>query len=102
MRTLVQPIDTHRARHGAGRHTEWQGGIDERGLPQDPCRGGRPIPGRRLQRTNALNQSGIVRSDIRSSFGAASGVANGVPLTINLAIMDTSKSCAAMTGAAVY
>jgi protocatechuate 3,4-dioxygenase beta subunit len=49
-----------------------------------------------------LTQSGIVRSDIRSSFGTASRVAPGVPLTINLTIVDTAKGCRAYAGAAVY
>ena len=31
---------------------------------------------------NALALSGIVRSDIRSSFGTMSGTADGVPLTV--------------------
>jgi protocatechuate 3,4-dioxygenase beta subunit len=61
-----------------------------------------PFPGDGSNGPNVLNQSGIVRSDIRSSFGPASGVAQGVPLTINLTIIDTSKSCAPYAGAAVY
>ena len=43
-----------------------------------------PYPGRRLQRTGRPQQSGVVRSDIRTSFGAATGTAEGVPLTIRL------------------
>jgi protocatechuate 3,4-dioxygenase beta subunit len=49
-----------------------------------------------------LNQSGVVRSDIRSSFGGSSGTAEGVPLTIKLAIQDQDDSCAPLAGAAVY
>ena len=49
-----------------------------------------------------LTQSGIVRSDIRSSFGTSSRVAQGVPLIINLTIVDTGKGCGAYAGAAVY
>jgi len=49
-----------------------------------------------------LTQSGIVRSDIRSSFATSSRVAQGVPLTINLTIVDTAKGCGAYAGAAVY
>jgi protocatechuate 3,4-dioxygenase beta subunit len=51
---------------------------------------------------NVLTQSGVVRSDIRSSFGSASGTAAGVPLTIKLQIVNASNSCAALSGAAVY
>jgi len=61
-----------------------------------------PYPGDGSNGPNVLTQSGIVRSDIRSSFGGPTGVAGGVPLTIKLAIVDTSKSCAAYAGAAVY
>jgi len=61
-----------------------------------------PYPGDGSNGANILTQSGIVRSDIRSSIGSASAVAQGVPLTINLTIQDTSKNCAALAGAAVY
>ena len=40
-----------------------------------------------------------MRSDIRSSFGDFSGTADGVPLTIKLALQDTSNGCAALAGA---
>src|SRR5215203_3242787 len=61
-----------------------------------------PYPGDGSNGPNVLTQSGIVRSDIRSSFGGSSAVAEGVSLTIKLAIVDTSKNCAAYAGAAVY
>jgi protocatechuate 3,4-dioxygenase beta subunit len=51
---------------------------------------------------NVLTQTGIVRSDIRSSFGSASGTAAGVPLTIKLQIINANNSCAALDGYAVY
>jgi len=44
----------------------------------------------------------VVRSDIRSSFGGATGTADGVPLTIELQVVDTSASCAPKAGLAVY
>jgi protocatechuate 3,4-dioxygenase beta subunit len=44
---------------------------------------------------------GVVRSDIRTSIGGASGTAEGVPLTINLVVTDASTG-APMQGAAVY
>jgi protocatechuate 3,4-dioxygenase beta subunit len=49
-----------------------------------------------------LTESGIVRTDIRSSFGGSSGTAQGVPLSITLAMQDAGKSCAPLAGAAVY
>lgn len=51
---------------------------------------------------NVLTQSGVVRSDIRSSFGSMSGTAAGVPLTIRLHIVNANNSCAAANGFAVY
>jgi protocatechuate 3,4-dioxygenase beta subunit len=61
-----------------------------------------PFPGDGSNGPNVLAQSGIVRQDIRSSFGSSSTVAQGVPLTINLMIQDLAKSCAPLSGAAVY
>jgi protocatechuate 3,4-dioxygenase beta subunit len=51
---------------------------------------------------NVLTQTGVVRSDIRSSFNGPTGVAAGVPLTIKLQIVNASGSCAALPGYAVY
>ncbi len=51
---------------------------------------------------NVLTQSGVVRSDIRSSFNGATGSAAGVPLTIKLQIVNVNGSCAALDGYAVY
>ena len=44
--------------------------------------------------------SGIVRSDIRSSFGTSTTVAPGVPLQVKLTV--SNLSCAPLVGAAVY
>jgi protocatechuate 3,4-dioxygenase beta subunit len=63
---------------------------------------GGPYPADGSNGPNVLRQSGIVRSDIRSSFGANTGTAKGVPLTINLTILDTARKCAALADAAVY
>lgn len=51
---------------------------------------------------NVLKQSGVVRSDIRSSFNGATGVAVGVPLTIKLQLLNASGSCASLASYAVY
>lgn len=62
-----------------------------------------PYPGDGSNGKNVLNQSGVVRSDIRSSFHGASGVAAGVPLTIRLKVYDlTGTATKALPGAAVY
>ena len=45
-------------------------------------------------------QIGVIRRDIRPSFGAATGVAGGVPLQFTLVVSDLA--CAPLAGAAVY
>ena len=61
-----------------------------------------PYPGDRSNGPNVLTESGIVRRDIRPSFGSASGVAEGVPLTVNLTVVDASGGSSPLAGAAVY
>jgi protocatechuate 3,4-dioxygenase beta subunit len=61
-----------------------------------------PFPGDGSNGVNVLSESGIIRSDITTSFGSASGVAAGVPLTIKLTVLDTGNGSAALAGAAVY
>jgi protocatechuate 3,4-dioxygenase beta subunit len=61
-----------------------------------------PFPGDGSNGPNALTTSGIVRGDIRSSFGTASGVAAGVPLTLTLSILDVARGGDPYVGAAVY
>jgi len=52
--------------------------------------------------SNVLNQSGVVRSDIRSSFGSSTTTAPGVPLTLTLNVVNSNTSCSALSGYAVY
>lgn len=59
-----------------------------------------PYPGDGSNGVNVLAQSGVVRSDIRASFGSSTTVAAGVPLTITLSLVDAS--CAPLVGRAVY
>jgi protocatechuate 3,4-dioxygenase beta subunit len=61
-----------------------------------------PYPGDGSNGPNVLNRSGVVRSDIRTSFGGSSGTAEGVPMTLTLTIKDLAKSSAAYAGVAVY
>lgn len=62
-----------------------------------------PFPGDGSNGQNVLDQSGVVRSDIRSSFNGATGVAEGVPLTIRMRIYDlTGTETKILPGAAVY
>ena len=52
-------------------------------------------------RPDVLTCSGIVRDDIRRSFGKASGVARGVPLTVRLRLVS-ANSGRPLTGHAIY
>jgi protocatechuate 3,4-dioxygenase beta subunit len=52
--------------------------------------------------SNVLALSGIVRSDIRSSIGGASGTAAGVPLSVQINLVNTNGSCADLSGYAIY
>jgi protocatechuate 3,4-dioxygenase beta subunit len=61
-----------------------------------------PYPGDGSNGPNILTEDGVVRSDIRKSIGAYSGVAAGVPLTITLRVLDLAKGAAPKEGAAVY
>lgn len=61
-----------------------------------------PFPGNGSNGPNVLDDSGIVRSDIRSSYDISTNTAAGVPLVIELTIVDTANGCAPMAGAAVY
>lgn len=52
--------------------------------------------------SNVLTQSGIVRSDIRSSFISSTTVAAGVRLDLVLTLANVNSSCAALSGYAIY
>lgn len=61
-----------------------------------------PFPGDGTNGPNVLTQPGVVRRDIRSSFGSSTRQLSGVPLNVNLKVVDTRNGCRAMPGAAVY
>jgi protocatechuate 3,4-dioxygenase beta subunit len=60
-----------------------------------------PYPGDGSNGPNALGSTGVVRSDIRTSFAGLNGTADGVPLSIVLTIVSAS-TCAPLSGRAVY
>ena len=60
-----------------------------------------PYPGDGSNGPDVLTETGVVRSDIRSSFAGLSGTAEGIPLTVTLTIVSAS-SCEALAGYAVY
>jgi protocatechuate 3,4-dioxygenase beta subunit len=61
-----------------------------------------PYPADGSNGVNVLTESGIVRSDLTSSFGSASATAEGVPLAVSLTILDIAAGGAPAEGAAVY
>jgi protocatechuate 3,4-dioxygenase beta subunit len=61
-----------------------------------------PYPGDGSNGPDVLEQSGIVRSDIRSSFGEMSGTAEGVPMTLELTVADLANGGIPFEGVAVY
>ncbi len=63
---------------------------------------GGPFPGDGSNGPDVLTQSGVVRRDIRSSFGSASGVAAGVPLTIQFTVLDATNGFKPLADAAIY
>jgi protocatechuate 3,4-dioxygenase beta subunit len=63
---------------------------------------GGPYPGDGTNGPNALTQSGIVRSDITTSFGALSGTAAGVALDLELTLVNVDAGCAPLSGYAIY
>ncbi|MCC7040376.1 MAG: intradiol ring-cleavage dioxygenase [Burkholderiales bacterium] len=62
-----------------------------------------PYPADGTNGPNVLTMSGIVRSDIRSSFGSAgTTMATGTPLAFTIKLVNVNNNCAPVAGAAVY
>lgn len=72
------------------------------GLTEIPDETAGPYPGDGSNGPDVLEESGIVRSDLRSSFGGATGTAEGVPMTLELTILNLAENAAAFSGVAVY
>jgi protocatechuate 3,4-dioxygenase beta subunit len=51
---------------------------------------------------NALDQAGVIRSDMRTSFGGMTSVAEGVPLEMDLELVSAGADCAPLSGYAIY
>ncbi|PZT88453.1 MAG: intradiol ring-cleavage dioxygenase [Citromicrobium sp.] len=62
-----------------------------------------PADGRgRRAVANVLEQDTLNRSDIRSSFGGMTGTAQGVPLSLELQLVDVDHGCRPLAGHALY
>jgi protocatechuate 3,4-dioxygenase beta subunit len=82
--------------------TDDTGGACVDAIPQETA-GPYPADGSNAsnQQLNAMALSGIVRNDVRTSLGTGN-VAEGIPLTVEMTLVDTSADCAPLAGYAVY
>jgi protocatechuate 3,4-dioxygenase beta subunit len=72
------------------------------GLTEIPDETNGPYPADGTNGPDILEQSGVVRSDITSSFGTSTTRAEGVPMTLTLTILDMAGGGAPFAGVAVY
>ena len=75
------------------------GSADTAEIPEETAG---PFPADGSNGVNVLTESGIVRSDITTSFGSGSATAGGVPLAIAMTILDVQAGGTPVKGAAVY
>ncbi|MBN8629791.1 MAG: hypothetical protein J0L76_02915 [Rhodobacterales bacterium] len=54
------------------------------------------------QTVNILTEEGVIREDIRSSIGGLTPVAEGVPVMLEITLVDVNRACAPLGGMAVY
>src|SRR4051812_38451967 len=78
------------------------GSASAAGTTEPPAETAGPYPGDGSNGPDVLSQSGIVRNDIRSSFGTGSATAEGVPMTLQLTVTDLAHGGVPFEGAAVY
>jgi protocatechuate 3,4-dioxygenase beta subunit len=64
-----------------------------------PANGSNSVRGSKV---NVLQRSGILRSDIRSSFGGSATTAPGVPLALTFTLQSSRRGCASLAGHAIY
>jgi protocatechuate 3,4-dioxygenase beta subunit len=73
-------------------------------LPQE-TEGPFPADGtnvREGQTVNILTDAGVIREDIRTSTGGLTPMAEGVPVTLEITLVDVGRACAPLGGMAVY
>lgn len=80
--------------HGAG--------TSPRGCLVTPSETRGPFPADGTRGPNALEQRGIVRSDIRGSFAGLAGLAEGVPLDLTITLIGAAGGCAPLPGWGIY
>ncbi|MGW2128217.1 intradiol ring-cleavage dioxygenase [Streptomyces coelicoflavus] len=72
------------------------------GLTEIPDETNGPYPADGTNGVQVLDQDGIVRQDIRSSFGDSTTTAPGIPLTFEFTLLDIVNGGQPLAGAAVY
>lgn len=72
------------------------------GLIEIPDETAGPYPGDGSNGPDVLEQSGIVRRDLRTSFVTGSATAEGVPFEFELTVLDVANGGAPFAGVAVY
>jgi protocatechuate 3,4-dioxygenase beta subunit len=63
---------------------------------------GGPYPADGTNGPDVLTESGVIRQDITTSFGDLSGTAEGVPMTVDLKLIDVAGGGGALAGGALY
>jgi protocatechuate 3,4-dioxygenase beta subunit len=95
----IRPAAAPNGGRGAGPESTQTSDTANGELPEETSG---PYPGDGSHGANVLNQSGIVRRDITSSFGSSTTKAEGVPLSVTMTINDYANKKAALAGVAVY
>lgn len=54
------------------------------------------------QTVNILTEEGVIREDIRTSIGGLTPVAEGVPVNLEITLVDVGRACIPLGGMAVY
>ncbi len=81
-------------------------GADGTTCLKDPAETNGPYPAdgsntREGQVVDALTQEGVIRDDLRPSFGGLSGTAEGIPLVLEIALYGVT-ACRPLAGHAIY
>lgn len=96
------PASTPSASGSASTSTSPSAATSADALTEIPEETAGPYPGDGSNGADVLEQSGVVRSDIRSSFGTSTTTARGVPMSLELTIVDLAEGGRPFAGTAVY
>lgn len=97
----ASPVASSTASSAASAGAATTGGTAAGANAEMPTETGGPYPGDGSNGPDVLEMTGVERSDLRTSIDG-DGVAEGVPLTLTMKIIDMANNNAAFAGAAVY